>query len=64
MDWVISVTGMAPDRQSPGLTVVGRGTNGGAWRFHVHGPRWQASVARQVLAELCASNPAPNKENQ
>jgi hypothetical protein len=64
MNWVISVTGTAPERQSPGLTVVGRGTNGSAWRFHVHGPRWQSTTARQVLAELCMPAPALNKEKQ
>jgi hypothetical protein len=65
MDWVIKVSGARPDRQSPGLTVVGQGTNGAAWRFQVHGSRWHAGSARQVLAALCAADdPAANKEEQ
>ncbi|GGY20867.1 hypothetical protein GCM10007386_57230 [Pseudoduganella dura] len=61
MSWVISVTSSKLDRQSPWLSLNGRGMNGGAWRFHAHDPRRQG----QVLAELCAPNdPAKPQDKQ
>jgi hypothetical protein len=64
MSWVISVSSRKPDRQLPGLTVAGRGMHGSAWCFHMHGPRWQATAVRHVLAELCAFDEPAMKQDK
>jgi hypothetical protein len=64
MSWVISVSSQKLARQSPGLTVVGRGMNGGAWRFHAQAPRWQTTAAQHVLAELYASDDSVTKQDK
>jgi len=64
MSWVISVGGKKLDRQSPDLTVTGRGRHGNAWCFHMHGPHWQATAVRHVLAELCAFDESAMKQDK